>query len=349
MKKSLKILVSLLLVTAVVGASCAFVTSQVSGTDDGCSAQLIQPQDYTDDTVDTEQAEDNLSAAGYLMEYGVDTDEQWALAKLHINELWQTITEDKEIVVAVLDTGIDGNHEDLFGQVIGNANFTDSPTADDIYGHGTHIAGIIAAEDNGIGVIGVAPGYLLLNVKVADNSGRCNVMELARGIIWAVDNGASVINISIEIKESTSELEEAVQYAWDNGALIVAAAGNRCSQEPVYPACYENTISVGAVTEDNKMAPLSNRGDWVDLVAPGYKIYSTFPCDTYEYESGTSFAAAHVSGVAALLFNAVSDTNGNGRINDEVKAIIEAGCVDIGIDGTGAGLVNAADIAMLIS
>ena len=348
MRKLLKILFALLLVTAVVVASCAFVTSQASVINNGHSVQAAQPQKYTSGVEETERAEDSVSASDYLTEYGVDTDEQWALTKLHIAELWQEIAEDKGIVVAVLDSGIDVNHEDLVGQVIGEANFTDSPTADDIYGHGTHIAGIIAAEDNGIGVIGIAPGYLLLNVKVADDRGRCDVSDLARGIVWAVDNNASVINISIEIKESTPELEEAVQYAWDNGALIVAAAGNRCSQEPVYPACYNSTISVAAIKEDEKLAPLSNWGAWVDLAAPGYKIYSTFPGDTYEYESGTSFAAAHVSGIAALLFNTATDTNGDGRINDEVKTIIEAGCIDIGITGTGSGLLDAACVAALI-
>jgi thermitase len=349
--KALKSMIALFLIITVAGVSYAFATSQVSGNDDGSSAQVAQPQAPADDGENTgiEQADGNLSAADYLSEYSTDIDKQWALTSLQISELWQTITGGKKVVVAVLDTGIDGDHEDLAGQVIGEVNFTDSPTADDVYGHGTHIAGIIAAEDNGIGIIGVAPGYRLLNVKVADDRGRCDVSDLAEGIVWAVDNGADVINISIEIEESTLELEEAVQYAWDNGALIIAAAGNSGSQEPVYPACYDSPISVAAVTEDNRLAPLSNRGEWVDLVAPGYKIYSTFPGDTYEYESGTSFAAAHVSGIAALLFSVAADTNGDGRINDEVKAIIEAGCRDIGIAGTGEGLINAADILAQIS
>ena len=248
-----------------------------------------------------------------------------------------------------MDTGVDGDHEDLSGQIEGEVNFTDSPITDDIYGHGTHIAGIIAAEDNDIGIVGIAPGCRLLNVKVADDRGRCDVSDLAEGIVWAVDNGADVINISIEIKESSPDLEEAVQYAWDHGALIIAAAGNSGSQNPVYPAYYENCIAVAAVAEDNSLAPLSNRGGWIDLVAPGFQIYSTLPDDSYGYESGTSFAAAHVSGIAALLFSVVTDTNSDGRINDEVKAIIEAGCQDIGITGTGKGCIDAAEISVQIN
>ena len=357
MVKIKKLIVTLCLVIIVVGTLCAFATSQVN--DGGAVPYVIseQPQVYTTNSENIEigQAADNLSAAK-LLDNGIDsqleviipgdldTGMQWALASLQISELWGIMSGGGDVVVAVLDTGIDTDHEDLAGQVIGEANFTDSLTTDDIYGHGTHIAGIIAARDNDLGIIGIAPGCSLLNVKVADDRGRCDVNSLVEGIVWAVNNGADIINISIEIKESTPDLVEAIQYAWESGALIVAAAGNRGSQEPVYPACYETAISVGAITEDNKLAPLSNYGDWIDLVAPGYNIYSTSPGDTYKYESGTSFAAAHVSGIAALLFNVVVDTNDNRRINDEIQAVVEAGCKDIGITGTGEGLINALDI-----
>jgi len=361
--RAFKLIIPLVLIIIVVGVSQVCATSQVSGIDDDSYVAVAQPQAYAGDSENTEieQAADNLLASDYLSGYSTDSqlslivpgdpaiDKQWALISLQISELWQKTTGSQEVLIAILDTGIDGDHEDLSGQIEGEVNFTDSPIANDIYGHGTHIAGIIAAGDNDIGIVGIAPGCRLLNVKVADDRGRCDVSDLAEGIVWAVDNGADVINISIEIKESSPDLEEAVQYAWDHGALIIAAAGNSGSQNPVYPAYYENCIAVAAVTEDNSLAPLSNRGDWVDLVAPGYKIYSTFPDDSYGYESGTSFAAAHVSGIAALLFSVVADTNNDGRINDEVKAIIEAGCQDIGIIGTGKGCIDAAEISVQIN
>ena len=271
---------------------------------------------------------------------------QWALTSIQISSLWQITTGSQDIVVAILDTGIDKNHEDLGGQIKAEVNFTDAPTPDDIYGHGTHIAGIIAAKNNSIGIVGLAPGCRLLNVKVADDRGRCQVSDLVEGIIWAVDNGANVINISIEIKESSQDLEEAINYAWNHGAVVIAAAGNNGSQSPVYPASYENCIAVAAFKENNSLAPLSNRGDWINLAAPGFQIYSTLPGSNYGFETGTSFAAAHVSGIAALLFTKVTDTNGNGHLNDEVLAMIETGCQETGISGVGRGYIDAAKVVV---
>jgi thermitase len=257
-------------------------------------------------------------------------EKQWALSQLQIPGSWQTASGGSEIVVAILDTGIDQNHEDLDGKVVAEINFTDSPTSDDIYGHGTHIAGIIAAySNNGMGIAGMAPESQLMNVKVADDSGGCQASNLARGIIWAVDNGASVINVSIEIIGPSPELENAINYAWSQGAIIIAAAGNEGSQSPVYPAYYENCLAVAATRQDNSLAPLSNYGDWVNVTAPGFNIYSTLPDSDYGYKSGTSFASAYVSGLAALLFNVVTDTNGDGKLNDEVRAAIENICQQI--------------------
>jgi len=271
-------------------------------------------------------------------------DEQWALSQIQAPKLWQVTTGSPEIIVAVLDTGIDQSHEDLKDKVVAEFNCTDSPTLDDLHGHGTHIAGIIAASsNNGVGIVGVAPQCRLMNVKVADDKGRCQTPDLAEGIIWAVDHGANVINISIEIGESSPELAQAVSYAWNHGAVIIAAAGNHGSQPTVYPACYENCIAVAAITEDNSLAPLSNYGDWVDVVAPGFNICSTLPDNSYGYKSGTSFATAYVSGLAALLFSVVADSNGNGVLNDEVRSAIETGCQEIGVNGVRMGLIDAAN------
>jgi len=271
-------------------------------------------------------------------------DRQWALNQIRMPELWQVTTGSPEILVAVLDTGIDQSHADLEGKVVAEINFTGSPTPGDIHGHGTHVAGIIAASsNNGIGIAGVAPQCRLMNVKVADDKGRCQASAVAEGIVWAVDNGASVINISVEIKEPSPELAEAIDYAWNKGVVIIAAAGNEGNDSPVYPAYYENSLAVAATKENDTFAPLSNRGEWVDVSAPGFKIYSTLPDDSYDYKTGTSFAAPYVSGLAALLFNVVTDTNGDGWLNDEVRAAIEAGCREIGLDGVGNGQIDAAN------
>jgi thermitase len=267
--------------------------------------------------------------------------QQWALSKINIFQLWQVTTVKADTVVAVLDTGIDSSHQDLSGLIIAEANFTDSPSPGDSYGHGTHVAGIIAAKNNDVGIVGVAPGCQLLNVKVADDAGRCQASALAKGIIWAVNNGASVINISLEIREPSPQLENAVNYAWSHGCIITAAAGNDGDQSPVYPAYYENCLAVAATNQDDNLATLSNYGDWVDVAAPGYDIYSTLPNNSYGYKTGTSFATAYVSGMAALLFNVVTDTNGDGKLNDEVRAAIETGCQEIGITGVGKGEIDA--------
>ena len=272
-----------------------------------------------------------------------DTNKQWALGQIQASRLWQITTGDHDILIAILDTGIDKNHEDLNGKVVVEVNFTDSPTPDDVHGHGTHIAGIVAAtSNNGKGIIGLVPESRLMNVKVADDKGKCQASVVAKGITWAVDNGASVINISLEIRESSFELEGAIEYAWSRGVLIIAAAGNDGSELPIYPAYYEKSIAVAATRQNDKLAPLSNYGDWVDVAAPGSDIYSTLPSDSYGYKSGTSFATAYVSSMAALLFDIVTDTNGDGRLNDEVRAAIEAGCQEIGTSGVGRGRIDAA-------
>ena len=265
-------------------------------------------------------------------------DKQWALDKINAFQLWQMAPVTEAVVVAILDTGIDPDHQDLNGLIMAEANFTDSSSPADSYGHGTHVAGIIAANiNNGVGIAGVAPESRLLNVKVADDKGRCSASVVAQAVIWAVDNGASVINISLELREPSSELENAVNYAWNKGAVIVAAAGNDASQIPVYPAYYKNSIAVAATKQDDNLAPLSNHGDWVDVAAPGVNIYSILPGNSYGYETGTSFAAGYVSGLAALLFSIVTDTNGDGMVNDEVRATIETGCMEIGLVDVGHG------------
>lgn len=268
--------------------------------------------------------------------------EQWALEQIQASKLWQTTTGGSQIVVAVLDTGISQEHEDLNGQVVGGMNFTSSSTEGDFNGHGTHVAGIIAAtSNNGLGIVGLAPESRLLNVKVADDKGECCIPAVAAGIIWAVYSGASVINISLQFAEPSPELERAVNFAWNKGAVIVAAAGNNSGDQPVYPAAYENCIAVTAIRQNDTLAPLANYGGWVDVAAPGVNIYATQPGNSYGYQNGTSFASAYVSGLAALLFTVATDTDNNGRLNDEVRLAVEAGCQEIGVDGVGEGRIDA--------
>jgi thermitase len=270
---------------------------------------------------------------------------QWPLSKINIPALSQFEVKEP-ILVAVLDTGIDKNHEDLQGKVIDEVNFSDSLSLEDLNGHGTFIAGIIAANiNNGIGIAGIAPNCRLLNVKVADDEGRCTGLDVARGIMWAINHGAKVINISIELDTDFRLLEEAVKYAWEQGALVVSAASNQ-TIEPVYPACYENCIAVVAIDKCDNQGPLTGYGDWVDVAAPGLAVFSTLPDDNYGYESGTSFAVAHVSALASLLFSIAEDINLDGKINDEVRSAIQDGAQKISLSSI--KYINAAESIYLI-
>lgn len=266
-------------------------------------------------------------------------DQQWGLKA--IDWVRPAPLAAKPVLVAVLDTGIDGGHEDLVMKVLAEVDLSKSGSTLDLVGHGTAVAGIISAiEDNNQKISGMAADALLLNVKVADDSGLCDPEQVAKGIVWATDHGASVINISLEIHNAWPSLEEAVKYAWDHGALVVAAAGNDGNSEPVYPAAYPDVLAVTAVDKEGKLSILANHGDWVDVAAPGTAIYTTLPGNRYAAETGTSFAAAHVSGLAAMLFGEVTDLNGDGRTNDEVRSLIEAGCLPLEIPGTGRGIIN---------
>jgi thermitase len=160
-------------------------------------------------------------------------------------------------------------------------------------------------------------------------------------VVWAADHGAKVINMSLGAQFGSSTLEDAINYAWSKGVVIVAAAGNDASSTPFYPAAYPNVIAVASTDMFDKLAPSSDFGDWVDVAAPGGNIYSTLPNNRYASLSGTSVASPHVAGLAALVFTRVADTNGNGLINDEVRACIEQNADNIGVGGIGGGRINA--------
>jgi thermitase len=283
--------------------------------------------------------------AGYESAVGVSggdySGRQWAFPKIMVPQAWEVTSGKSNVVIAVLDTGIDKEHEDLAGKVIAEVNFTDSPTTNDVYGHGTHVAGIIAAAaNNGLGVAGLAYNCRLMNVKVADDQGRFYASAAAKGVTWAVNHGAKVINMSLVSMEPSRELEEAVNYAWNEGAVVVSAAGNFIGTKVAYPAYYSDCIAVAATNSSDGVTSWSSQGDWVDVAAPGVDIYSTLPGSRYGNKSGTSMAAAHVSGLAGLLFALRSDENGNGFVNDEVRAAIENGCDGLSISAI-KGRINA--------
>jgi thermitase len=268
---------------------------------------------------------------------------QWGLTKIETPQAWDVTTGSDSINIAILDTGIDMDHPDLAEKLISNINLTNFGNTDDVYGHGTHVAGIAAAmTDNSMGVSGLGYTSTIMNVKVLDDNGMGAYSWIVSGIIWAADNGAEVINMSLGGSFASSALEDAVDYAWSKGVVVVAAAGNNGDTTPMYPAYYTNCIAVAATDVNDARASWSNYGDWVDVAAPGVSIYSTLKDGNYGYKSGTSMASPHVAGLAALVFTTVSDVNGDGKLNDEVRSRIETTCDDIGLSGIGYGRVNAA-------
>jgi len=267
---------------------------------------------------------------------------QWGLAKIEAPQAWEVTTGSPTINIAIVDTGVDPDHPDLANKLISNINFSGSATVDDVYGHGTHVAGIAAAmSNNGVGVAGLGYTSTIMNVKVLDDNGVGAYSWVASGIIGAADNGADVINLSLGSTFASSTLEDAVNYAWSKGVVVVAAAGNNGDTTPFYPAYYANCIAVAATDANDALASFSNYGDWVDVAAPGLSIYSTLNNGDYGYMSGTSMASPHVAGLASLVFTMVGDSNGNGLLNDEVRSQIQTTCDDIGVSGIGSGRINA--------
>jgi thermitase len=278
-------------------------------------------------TLDAEQVSDiGKTAASVDLPLRNLEAERWDLLQIKAPEAWDLAGSGEDVVVAVLDTGIDDTHPALMGKVIGKVNFTDSQGVDRERGHGTHIAGLIAASLDKNGSSGLAYNAKLLDVKVAENDGRTDALKVAKGIIWAADHGAQVINISIVIDKPYPMLESAVNYAWEKGCIIVAAAGNSGLSDPVYPASYAHVIAVAASDKRDSLARWSNRGEWVDVIAPGVEIYSTLPGDQYGYKSGSSFSSGLVSGEAAMLFPRARDQDNDGMVNSEVEEMILDNC-----------------------
>lgn len=259
--------------------------------------------------------------------------DDWALNAINAPEVWSQGYTGENIVVAVIDTGIDLHHVDLVqniwtndGEIANNGwdddgngfiddtngwDFVDADAVpQDLAGHGTKVAGVIAAARNQIGATGVAYDARIMPIRVLDTSGNGSQMDIAEGIRYAVDNGADVINLSLG-GIGSRQFSSAVQYAKDHDVLIVAASGNEGADAPDYPARYsavhENVISVGAFQSEMSNASFSNAvgsSDAVQVDAPGVGINTTVMGDDYTYSTGTSIAAPHVTAVAALALSA---------------------------------------------
>jgi len=226
----------------------------------------------------------------------------WGHDRIRASELWH-VTRGQGSKIGIIDTGIDSNHPDLRGALAGAINTMDGVSSfKDDNGHGTLVAGVIAARDNNIGVVGVAPEGMLYVARALDETGSGNLSDVIEAIEWCLDQGVDVINLSLGTSTQTASLQRAVDAASRAGVLMVAAAGNAGPEDNtvVYPAAYDTVIAVGAVDQENLVPGFSSRGPEVDLVAPGVAIRSTWPRRRYREADGTSLATPFASGTVAL-------------------------------------------------
>ncbi len=270
---------------------------------------------------------------------------QYNLKLINADDAWEYERGKKSIKIAIVDSGIQYDHPDLKANYVrgGYDWVNDDPFPYDDYGHGTHCAGIAAAvTNNRKGIAGIAQVSLMAE-KVANAKGYATVWDTSRGIIHAVDEGASIISFSLGKYSPSSTVEKACQYAWDSGCLLVAAAGNDGEDSIACPARYDSVIAVGAIDRHRQRWYKSNHGPELELVAPGVEILSTYTYETgggYATGSGTSAACPHVAGVAALMWSRCPSLT-NRRIRD----LLMESAIDLGTPGWdeyyGWGMVNA--------
>lgn len=272
---------------------------------------------------------------------------QWNLPVTDTLEGWNFSRGSEDVIVAVIDTGIDTNHSDLQGQLTEGLNVINGGQlpADDV-GHGTHVAGVISAlVNNNEGVAGMSWYNKVMPIKVLDHTGAGTTYAVAQGIIWAVDQGARVINLSLGNYANAAFLHDAIKYAYERDVVLVAATGNDGTSQPGFPAAYPEVLAVSAIDSNQSLASFSNYGDYIDVVAPGVNIASTYTNNRYAALSGTSMASPHAAALAAMIRSVNPELT-----NDQVMQIIRETAIDLGTPGRdanyGYGQINVAAALM---
>ncbi|NTW81630.1 MAG: S8 family serine peptidase, partial [Geobacteraceae bacterium] len=299
----------------------------------------------TDSQVESVELNKTRKAEGIPgdLSYGV----QWALSKIGWESAFGTITPTGSAKLAILDTGVDASHPDLNSNIIpGTSILNGTNGLSDPNGHGTSLAGIVAAlTDNGEGIAGISyAGVHIMPVTVLGANGVGQDSDIIAGIIWAADNGADVILMGFSNPDFSQNLQDAIDYAWSKGAVMVAAAGNDGMSTPTFPAGHRGVVGVSATDPNDALYVGSNYGQQVFLAAPGTDIYTTGLDNSYDYISGTSASSAIVAGVAAFM-KAVDPALTNGVIVGRLARSADAvGTVDDPNNPTmfGNGRVNMA-------
>ena len=268
---------------------------------------------------------------------------QWSLERIGAPQAWTHLPNHAGGIVAVIDSGVDPHHPELQGHLLSGKNLIDqNDDTTDQHGHGTAIAGIVAATtNNAIGMSGICPTCRILPVKVLNESGEGTYASVIAGIVWAADRHVEVMNLSLGSYGFSRMLADAVEYAYRSGAVLVAAGGNEATQAPLYPGALPNVLSVAATDIADNLWTGSNYGSAIDLTAPGVRVLSLDLHNSYMLATGTSFSAAQVSGVAALV-----RTKHPALKNTQVTQVLFQTADDLGEKGKdqfyGAGRINAA-------
>lgn len=261
---------------------------------------------------------------------------QYYLKEINATKAWRTTVGNSQVVVAVLDTGIDANHPDLSGKISGSI----SDDLSDSIGHGTEVAGIIAANtNNNQGIAGVTWKTKILSLRITDDIGQARVSTVASALDEAYNSGAKIVQISLSTNQYSKTLQNAIKQAQSRGLIIVSTAGNTGVQELRYPGAFTGVIAVGSVDKNKELESYSTTGEHVSFVAPGTSIYTTTTNSSYGSVSGTSFSAPQIAGAAALVWSVAPDLT-----NDEVRDILIRSAEDLGDPGKdikyGYGLLN---------
>lgn len=321
--------------------------------------------------------EDSFVGAGASLLFGLSTTQPdseygWGIERINAPQAWQTTQGSEDVIVAVIDSGIDRSHPALSGRLwinddeIPNNGLdddlngyiddlhgwdfqdddADSLTGSSIYHHGTFVAGLIAALNTKPGISGVAPNVVLMDIRILDSRNRFKHREwpqLTAAVRYAIDNGADVVNLSIFSNAlPPNEFHQAIIDAVNAGIVVVGAVGNSSSSVQ-YPGRYDEVIAISAIDRSNAIASYSNSGPETEFAAPGTDVESILPNGSFGTSSGTSWATAYTSGSIALLLSLRPDLS-----PEEIKAALRSSAEDLGPNGFddsfGFGLIDAAAI-----
>jgi len=305
------------------------------------AASLPERQSWESWVLDTMTNPDPFLRDPDAYNYQQATAFQWHHDTVDTYAAWGVTTGEPYVKVAVLDTGVNTSHKELSGRVTAYAAPDSSYGTQDSNGHGTHVAGLIAASmDNGTGGAGIAPGVSIMSVKVLADNGYGTEAGIIKAIKFAAENNAWIINMSLGGYFYNYEFQKAIDDAYDMGVTVIAAMGNDSTNMKCYPAAYNHVIAVGSSDQTNNRSFFSNWGSWIDVSAPGHEMWSSVNGSSTAYGrmSGTSQATPVVSGLAALYMSA------KGWVSPAtMEKVLEGSCVKGG-SNLGKGVVNAANM-----